>query len=101
MFSQDSTKGDGLFEDEDAVEYTNKDNSSKPMFSLLGDLDDYFLDGYLTFKWVWPELSGVKNYNIWRQTANPLNSTESSYADGYDAIDINWDGGGAFAGTRT
>ena len=56
------------------------------------------MDGYLTFKWVWPELSGYKNYNIWRQSSNPMMSSETSFAANYTAIDINWDSGGEFAG---
>ena len=48
-------------------------------------------DGKFLFKLAWPMKevrSGLKNYNIWKQTSNPMTSPE---VEGYEPIDVNYE----------
>ena len=68
MFRQDSSEGD-FFSDKADLEYKNENNPDASLYSVLGDLDDYFIEyddglSYLTFKWVWPDLQSSTNVNF-------------------------------------
>ena len=62
---------------------------SLPNYSILDTLDDAYKnsDGKFTFKLVWPNRSG-KNYNMWRQSTNPVTETSVAVPDGYEKIDV-------------
>ena len=59
-------------------------------YSILSELTDSFKgsDGKFEFKLVWPKKSG-NNYNIWKQSTNPITETKASVS-GYEAVDINF-----------
>merc|ERR1711998_13817 len=68
----------------------NTGDPSQPNYSILNTLDDTYknqngTDGKFQFKIVWPLDSG-NNYNEWKQTTNPVTSTDS--VSGYEGINI-------------
>eukprot|EP01051_Picozoa_sp_SAG22_P006066 SAG22_NODE_384_length_11306_cov_12.130365_4_plen_936_part_00 len=74
--------------------------ATEPNYSVLGGLEDAQrgADGKFVFKLVWPQMEvaeGGKNYNIWKQTTNPM---EAATVEGYEAVDVNHDF--AFSGLR-
>ena len=46
----------------------------------------------------WPTLTGVDNYNVWRQASNPLETDDTGTIQGYEAVDVNWSIGADDAG---
>merc|ERR1719273_2779871 len=61
-------------------------SSADDNFSILDQLESYRgADGKFTLKIVWPRRSG-KNYNIWKQTSNPVHSAVS----GYEPVEIHF-----------
>jgi len=67
----------------------NAADPSQPNYSILNTLGDSYKgsDGKFQFKIVWPQRSGT-NYNIWKQTTNPVTSTAS--VSGYEAVNVHF-----------
>ena len=82
VFSQ-NTRGDVYFSNNnEALSTSNSYN-----YSILNQLDTFFINGKYEFYLEYPEISG---YNRWSQTSNPINTTESII--GYTPISISWSG---------
>ena len=65
LFRQDSSGGE-YYASNDDVEYKNTDDPDANLYSVMGDLDNYYITGddglnYLTFKWVWPNMQSSTN----------------------------------------
>ena len=73
----------------------NAHNSSDPNFSILDELNDSYRDpangGKFTFKLQWPKFNRAsgKNFNLWRQTTNPVASTQRVV--GYEPVRVNFE----------
>ena len=68
LFRQDSSQGEYYASNDDA-EYKNTDDPDANLYSVMGDLDNYYIEGddglnYLTFKWVWPNMQSSTNANF-------------------------------------
>ena len=65
----------------------NPDDPTNPNYSILDTLDQDCKDdkGRYEFKLVWPKRKG-KNYNIWRQTTNPVK--RKTKVRNYEAVDV-------------
>ena len=69
----------------------NPSDPSLPNYSILGTLADAYrnADGKFTFKLVWPNRSG-KNYNMWRQSTNPVTEKSVAVPEDYEEIDVHF-----------
>jgi hypothetical protein len=66
----------------------NADNPNSDNYSILDKLESYrSSDGDLYFKLFWPRYPGP-SYNIWKQTSNPVTTTNGTVS-GYAAIQVN------------
>jgi hypothetical protein len=99
--SLDNGDGKKYFSGQDEAESCNTDDPDADLYSIMSTIEDYRdSEGKFTFKWVWPTLSSstnpdFKNYNIWKQTDNPTETTQtgshSSITNGYEELDVTFD----------
>ena len=67
----------------------NPTDPSGPNYSILNMLERCRDDkGKFELKLVWPQRQGSNNYNIWRQSTNPV--TQEVPVRGYEAVDVKY-----------
>ena len=81
VLKQDSANGQFFSDLTDAEYHVEDEGEDADLYSIMNELDDYYIDGVLTFKWVWPDLASsynsefkVRRYQLLVRTIVPTNT---------------------------